>query len=122
MTNATNLVLRIGLAFAFAYPAIAAYFAPLNWIGYFPQFMKGFLSDPILLHTFGISEIVLAVWILSGKKLFIPSALASLYLLGIVVFNINSMDIVFRDISILAMSVALAVEAYGSSIRSKQII
>jgi len=104
-------LLRIGVAFAFLYPAISAVFNPFAWIGYFPTFLTALAGEhtDILLHFFGITEVIIALWILFGKRLFIPATIASVYLVGIIVFNIPQMDVIFRDISILAMSVALAV-------------
>ncbi|MEK7505843.1 MAG: hypothetical protein AAB597_03035 [Patescibacteria group bacterium] len=113
--NLVSWLLRLGVAFAFLYPAIAAVFDPFSWIGYFPEFMKGYVSDTLLLHAFGFSEAVLALWILSGKKIFIPSVLTSLYLALIVLLNIGQMDVIFRDISILAMSLALAAMSYPNN-------
>lgn len=112
MNKQLSLILRISLAFAFLYPAVKAYFDPISWLGYFPSFMKGIVPDPVLLHAFGITEVIIALWLLSGRKLLIPSALASLYLLGIVIFNLNGFDVVFRDLSILGIAVALTLDAY----------
>lgn len=105
------LLLRLGVAFAFIYPAISAWIEPNNWIGYFPTWMKGYVKDAILLHAFGVTEIIIGFWILYGKKIFIPSVLASLYLAAIIVLNLNSFDVIFRDVSILAVSVALVIKA-----------
>ena len=104
-------ILRVGVAFAFIYPAVAAYFDPYSWVGFFPDFMLDLAGERqiLMLHLFGIFEIVIALWILIGKKIFIPSVLASLSLAAIVLFNLSLMDIVFRDISLLAMVVALAI-------------
>jgi len=108
-----KLLLRIGVAFAFIYPAVSAYFEPLSWIGFFPGFLRDvFPSETLLLHLFGISEVVIALWILIGRNIFIPSALGAIYLFGIVIFNLPSLDIVFRDISIMLMAVVLAVLHY----------
>lgn len=106
----TERVLRIGLAFSFLYPAISAWFNPFAWIGYFPAFLLNFAgsNDMLLLHAFGISEIVIGLWLIFGRKIFWPSVLAALYLLAIVVLNLNQMDVIFRDISIFAIAVALA--------------
>ena len=68
-----------------------------------------FLNDVLLLHLFGIFEIVLAFWILSGKNIFYPSVLAAIILLAIVLFNFGELDVLFRDISILATAVALVI-------------
>ncbi|PIT91021.1 hypothetical protein COU17_02500 [Candidatus Kaiserbacteria bacterium CG10_big_fil_rev_8_21_14_0_10_49_17] len=104
-------LLRAGVAFAFLYPAISAVFNPFAWIGYFPVFLTSLAGEHTdwLLHLFGLSEVIIALWILIGKRIFIPASLASIYLIGIILFNIPQMDVIFRDISILAMSLALAV-------------
>lgn len=106
-------VLRIGVAFVFFYAAIAGLMQPENWIGYFPQFLRKLVPETLLLGCWAIFEIIIASWILSGKKIFIPSALASLSLAGLIVFNIPQMDVIFRDISILCTSVALAINSYN---------
>lgn len=104
-----HLFLRVGLAFAFIYPPIAAIFDPYSWIGYFPQFVRALPIDQmVLLHLFGALEIGIAVWLLSGYKIRIPSALAAVILLAIVGFDWHSFDVLFRDLSIAAMAVALA--------------
>ncbi len=109
--NLEELLLRLGLAFAFIYPAVSAVFDPFSWIGYFPPFMMGIVPDALLLHAFGFSEVVIGVWLLSGWRLFLPSLIASAYLVAIVFVNFNQMDVIFRDISILAMALALMVRA-----------
>lgn len=103
-----HTILRIGLAFAFLYPAVAALYDADSWLGYFPQFIRELpLSPEILLGTFGLLELLIAVWILSGYKIRIPALLAAGILIAIVVFNTGTLDVVFRDISIAAMAVAL---------------
>ena len=102
------LVLRVGLAFAFLYPAVSAYFNPFAWIGYFPLFVLEIVgNDTLTLHTFGVVEIIIALWLLWGKHIFYPSLLALFMLVGIVAFNFNQMDILFRDLGIAAMAFAL---------------
>lgn len=111
MSRTVEYCLRIGLAFAFLYPPYAAAVDPYAWIGFFPQFARDIVgNDTILLHMFGVVEVVLALWLLFGRNIFIPSALAACMLLGIVVFNWGAMPIIFRDLSIFAMAVALALE------------
>jgi len=102
-----SLILRISLAFAFAYPAINALFDPSSWMGYFPPFVMGYIPDEVLLHSFGVLEIVLALWVLSGWKVKVPAAMMALMLLGIVVFNIPQFQVVFRDLSIAGLALAL---------------
>lgn len=109
-----EIFLRASVAVAFMYPAVDALFNPASWIGFFPAWMLGAFpfSDEILLHLFGASEIVIALWLLFARHIFIPSVLASIYLVGIVAFNWRFIDLLFRDISILGMSLALALTHY----------
>ena len=108
----TYVLLRVGVAFAFIYPAVSAWFSPFAWIGYFPGFMLDLAGthDILLLHAFGVFEIVLGLWILSGKKIFIPSVIATLLLFAIVAVHWRQMDVVFRDLPIALMSFALAIK------------
>lgn len=100
-----QLLLRLAVAFSFAYPPIAALFEPDSWIGYFPAFIPASLT---LLHVFGALEIAIALWIVFGKRIHIPSILAALILGAIVVLNGAQFDILFRDISIAMAALALA--------------
>lgn len=103
------LLLRVGVAFAFLYPPVSALVGdPYTWFGYFPAFLTGYLPDLVMLHLFGAVEAVVGLWILSGYRIFLPSALATLMLLAIVVFNPSQFDVVFRDLSIACMALALA--------------
>ena len=104
-----SLALRAGLAFAFLYPAVSAVFDPLLWIGYFPAFMRGVVPDGVLLHSFGALEALIALWILSGKHIFLPSAAALAILLAIVALNLSQFPVVFRDLSIAAIALALVI-------------
>ena len=107
-----DLVLRAGLAFAFLYPPISAIGDPNAWIGYFPSFMRGFVPDLVLLHGFGVVEAVIALWILSGKRIFLPSAAACLILVAIVTMDTSEFQVVFRDLSIAAIGAYLALRNY----------
>jgi len=104
-----HVVLRIGTAFAFLYPPIRALNDPISWISYFPQVIRSLPFDSlVLLHGFGIIEIVLALWILSGWRIRVPAVLATGMLLAIVMFNVADFDVLFRDLSLAALTLALA--------------
>lgn len=111
MDRIPNLLLRIGVAFAFLYPPFDALANPDSWIGYFPKFVHGIAPDLVLLHGFGVIEVIIALWILSGKKIFLPSLAATLMITTIVLANLNNFEILFRDLSIAAMALSLAVSA-----------
>lgn len=101
--------MRLGTAFAFLYPPLDAFMNPFSWVGYIPNFLRELLPEMFTLHAFGILEIVLAVWILSGRKIFWPAVAATFILLSIVVFNLNDFEVLFRDLALAAMTLALAV-------------
>lgn len=107
MPKRVDLILRVALALAFAYPPVNALFDPYSWIGYFPAFMHGLLPDLVLLHGFGILELVIVVWLIYGRHVFYPAALAFVMLLAIVLFNGSQFQILFRDLSIALIALAL---------------
>ena len=107
--SAASWLLRIGVAFAFLYPPIDALSDPDSWIGYFPAFITSVPLDPMLvLHGFGILEVILALWILSGWRIRIPAITGAVLLLAIVAFNGAQFPILFRDVSIALAALALA--------------
>lgn len=119
MSRAAQWILRIGVAFAFAYPALNAVSNPDSWIGYFPQFLlTSGVPHEVLLHGFGVVEIILAVWILWGWRIEAPAAIATLMLVAIVVLNLTQFEVLFRDLSIAAASAALAADAWAKRKRA----
>ena len=118
--ESANLILRIGLAFAFLYPPINALFDPNAWIGYFPSMMRGIVPDMVLLHSFGLLEVVIALWILSGWRIFLPSVGAAFMLISIVVMDFSEFQVVFRDLSIATIAIALAVQNLPSFFRRSE--
>ncbi|MDP2637220.1 MAG: hypothetical protein Q8P03_01255, partial [bacterium] len=101
------LLLRIGLAFVFFYAAISSFFEPLNWVGFFPQFLRSLIPQNMLLLGFSLFEAAMGLWLLSGRKVFLASFISALSFLGIVLFNLGSLDILFRDIGLLFAALAL---------------
>lgn len=112
-------ILRIGLAFAFIFPAIDEIFDPYSWLGYFPQAIVQAaqsmgIPNLVLLHSFGTIEVIIGLWLLSGWKLFWPSCIALLMLLAIVILDSpgGQFEVLFRDLSIASIALALAVAHY----------
>ncbi|MEA2715435.1 MAG: hypothetical protein QOG91_463 [Candidatus Parcubacteria bacterium] len=105
-------IMRLGIAFAFIYAAISGFITPDNWTGFFPQFAENIAPADTLLMGWGVVEIILGLWILSGWKIFIPSLVGALSLAGLLIFNLGAMDILFRDVTILLAAAALAVRSY----------
>ena len=105
-------LLRAAIASVFAYAAIGSFLTPDNWIGYFPIFLRHLIPQNMLLSGFSIYEIVLAGWLLSGKFTFYAAILSAMTLSGIVVFNFNQLDIIFRDFAIILAAASLAVFSF----------
>lgn len=102
-----SIFIRIGLAFAFFYAAIASYFDPSSWIGFFPDFLRNILPSEFLLGSFSVLEALLGIWLLSGYFLFWSGLASAGILAGITLFNLALMDIVFRDISLFFAALGL---------------
>jgi len=100
-------ILRWGLAFVFFYAGIAGLLDPQDWIGYMPPFVGNIIDPKIALTAFSFYEIVLATMLFAGRKLKIASLFAVATLLGITIFNIGLMDVVFRDVGLIFAALAL---------------
>jgi len=105
----SSFFLRLGLAFVFIYVAISAFFNPQSWIGYIPDFIGSSVTKGYFLFTHEITNLVLGLWLLSGKKTFYAALVACVVLAGIILVNLDSFLIVFRDIGLFFAAVALAV-------------
>ena len=108
-----SLLLRLGLAFVFSYAAISALVLPDAWIGFYPEWMRSLVPDTMLLYFHSAAEIVLALWLISGKKVFYAAFLSGLWILGIILGTLGAFLITFRDVAILLSAVALAVLEKG---------
>ena len=106
-----SFFLRAGLALVFLYAAVSSMINPSAWIGYIPSFV-GNIERAYLLQAHAIFEIILGLWLLSNKKIFYASLLAGLSMVAIVVFNLAQLDVIFRDVAILFMAIALAFLSY----------
>lgn len=105
-------LLRSAIASVFVYAAIASFVTPDNWIGYFPLFLRHIIPQSMLLTVFSVYELILAVWLLGGKFIFFAAVLAAVTLSGIIIFNIDQLDIVFRDFTVILAALSLAVFTY----------
>lgn len=102
------ILLRIGVAFALAYAAIAAFIAPSNWIGFIPGGVELFMSASVALTIWSVAELMLAGWLLIGWRVRWPAILTALALLGLVSWYPSQIDILFRDVTIALAALALA--------------
>ncbi len=110
MTNnkIASWCLRVGIAFTFLYAAIDGFINPDAWIGFLPPLMTKIIPGATLLPMFGIYEIILGLWLLSGWKSFYPALLSATTMAGIIFSDFSVFLITFRDVAILGASLALA--------------
>lgn len=110
-TNVSSWLLRVGLAFVFAYAGVGSLQHPLEWVGFLPAFMTKHVAATTLIKFFAVYELALAAWLLSGKYLRYAGLLAALTLAGIVVTNPSQLITTFRDVGLACMALALAFDA-----------
>lgn len=111
MRSKSLLVLRVAIAFAFIYAGVSGILEPASWLGYFPTWLSiPNVSQETLLIAWSVVEILLGAWILFGRKIFIPSMIATVLLFGIAIVNLPQISILFRDfaLGLAALSLALA--------------
>ncbi|MDP3995252.1 MAG: DoxX family protein [bacterium] len=100
-------LIRLALAFAFAYVGIASFTNPGLWAGFVPTFVSSIIPVETFLKIHGVGQIILALWLLSGKKQAWSGLVAAAALFGIALFNLSAWDIVFRDVSLGLAALAL---------------
>jgi len=103
-----SLFLRIGLAFVFIYAAVSAFNDPQSWIGFVPSFIQNTITRGYFLFVHDVINFGLGLWLLSGKKQFWAAIISCLVLTGIIIANISSFLITFRDVGLLMAAIALA--------------
>lgn len=102
-----SLLIRIGLAFVFTYAAISGFMHPETYLFYMPSFLRETPYAELILHVFGIYEILLSLWLLSGKLRRYAALLATITIFAITFANLASFQVVFRNIAIFFSSLAL---------------
>ncbi len=107
MNKWTEYILRVGLAFAFLYPAISSLIVPSDWIGFVPMVVRDLVDGNLFLFVFSVIEILVALGILFFRNPFYPALFGGLILVFTILFNFGSFVLIFRDVSILAMVLAL---------------
>jgi uncharacterized membrane protein YphA (DoxX/SURF4 family) len=105
------LLIRLALAFVFAYVGIASFTNPDLWAGFVPLFVTNIIDIDLFLKLHGGFEIFLALWLLSGKAKMLAGVIAALLLFGITIFNLSSWDIVFRDVALGLVALGYAFSA-----------
>ena len=106
-SNIAASLLRVGLAIVFLYAGVASILHPEAWMIFLPSILTAHFSADLLLKLFSAYQFVLVVWLVSGWKVRYAAALCALTLIGIVITNINALDITFRDIALVFMALAL---------------
>ena len=106
-------LLRVGVASAFLYPAVAAYFNPDGWIWFVPDFVEIFVTKELFLNLFGVIELAIACGLLFLKNPTIPALGASALLTSIIALDWRAFDVTFRDISILLSALAIVAIYYN---------
>ena len=107
-----SFLLRAGLAIAFFYAGISSFLNSTNWIGFVPNFIGAIISKEIFLIGFSAYQILLGIGLLSDYKTFALSILSSITFFLILFGNIMNLEILFRDIAILFMALALIALSY----------
>lgn len=103
-----SFFLRIGLAAVFIYAATASLLNPDTWASFIPSFAAEILPVKILLAAFSVYELLLAGVLLLDRFVFPAAILSTLTMAAILATNAAGMDVLFRDVAIMFMALALA--------------
>lgn len=111
--NIARWFLRFGLAFVYGYAAIEMQINPDNFLKYVPPLMQTIIPLDIFLITFGIFEILLTLWLISGKRTEYAGLISFFLMVGIMIPNVTYFNILFRNVAIALASLALTALDYG---------
>lgn len=100
-------MLQIGLSFVFIFASISLSLNPIDGRQYLPGFVAAIIPAKIFLTFFGIYEIVLSMWLLSGKRKEYSGFAAAITIFLITVLNLQSFSILFRNVAILFAGLSL---------------
>ncbi len=101
-------ILQFGLAFVFIYAAIQIFLNPEGFVHYTPEIIFKFMSLEVFMYTFATFEILLSLWIISGKKMIYSSLIAASIMALVIVFNLDLFIVLFRNVAIMCCALALA--------------
>ena len=104
----SSLLLRVGLAFVFVFAAISLSLNPSEGMHFLPPFVSYFVSPSLFLTLFGVYEIILSVWLLSGKFSLYAGLIAATTLVVITGLNFSDFSVLFRNVAIVFAALALA--------------
>lgn len=100
-------LIRIALIFVFTYAAISAFVTPDAWLGFIPSFVPTNLAK-FSLDSFGVIQLALAAWLLSGIYLRLAALASGLVILALTLTNLASLTVTFRDVGLALAAFALA--------------
>lgn len=105
-------LLRGGLAFVFLYACIFIFIFPERYIKWLPDFyvnnVPPFFANGFLIG-FALVEVALVLWLLFGRRVEYAALIAAVILLIIIIFNVEKMPILFRNIGLLGCALTLYV-------------
>lgn len=100
-------MLRWGLAFVFFYAAIAALARPDHWGVFVPYFVSNTIGANLFLSIVSAYELLLAIWLVWGKKLSWVALLSAITFTVVVVVDLSRFGDAFQDVGLACASLAL---------------
>lgn len=102
-----SALIRVGLAAVFIYAGLDAFKEPAAWISYIPEFSNKFIAAKTALDIISVIQLVLAVALVTGRYVKYCAVVAIAFLAGLLVFNLDTFLITFRDIGLITAAAAL---------------
>ena len=100
------LFIRIGLGLVWFLFGIDKFIAPLNWLGYIPQWMPLPFSKEVFIFLLGIVETIIGIGLLLGLLTRFFAFISAVMMMPIMI-AVGYNEIFIRDIAIFLMAVAM---------------
>lgn len=102
-----SALVRVGLAAVFIYAGLDAFKEPNAWISYIPEFSNKFIEPKTALDIISVIQLVLAVVLVTGRYVKYCALVSIGFLAGLLIFNLDTFLITFRDIGLITAAAAL---------------
>ncbi len=104
-----KIILQIALGGTFLYVGVSIFLNPVQWQAFIPSFIDTFMSQELALYLHGAGDIILGLWVFSGKWRFWSGWVSFLWLFSITAVSGSAFwFITFRDVGLALAALAYA--------------
>jgi len=107
--KAVSLLLQFATSLYLTYVGVASLINPDIWISYFPSYIHNLTFAFVLLKLWALFLLFLAIWIMSGKRIFIPTFVATIILILTTLISLPIPEYFFHNVALTCGAFSLCI-------------